>query len=262
MASNALWNFLSKGATAIKKTNEDPAGALFSSVGKIGDKIGLFDNGEQKGKRFGKGLMDSLGPLGAEYNAALKLPRLMSEYAPLSAMAVGPKIAKPAIIHKPEINVKKIGDDSLQIEETRGENLIKYALGRYYLGRGTDPVSYTSAAMSFAPKSGMMPYGAPIGWNAGLSRLNGVKDSVYEMLPKLNPDSFGYTAGARVLNPLYDRMTQRLAKDFGGKPQIEDFSDHGGLKSYTINFPNRPPEGSDPALNELLHKFFRPKGGF
>jgi hypothetical protein len=178
---------------------------------------------------------------------------------PLGVMGMsgGRGFAKPAIIHKPEINVKKLGDQ-LEINETRGENIIKYALGRFYLGKPTD--HYTSAAMSFGPKdSNVFNYGNPIGWNQGLSRLNGVKDSLYTMLPKLNPDSFGFTAGSPVLNPLYDRAAAKLAKDFGGKMETpnDEF-----LRAYTINFPNRPPEGTDPALNELLHKFFRPKGGF
>jgi hypothetical protein len=82
------------------------------------------------------------------------------------------------------------------------------------------------------------------------------------MLPKINPDNFGFTAGSPVLNPLYDRVAAKLAKDFDGKVDTVGGDGWNQLKTYDLRFPNRPPEGSDPALNELLHKFFRPKGGF
>jgi hypothetical protein len=52
---------------AFSKANSEPGAAFFGAVGKIGEKLGLLDEGEQRGERFGNALQDSLGPIGAEF---------------------------------------------------------------------------------------------------------------------------------------------------------------------------------------------------
>jgi hypothetical protein len=213
------------------------------------------------GKAYNEGMtQDEMGRAGVDFartftGAGMAVPKPLG----VMGMSGGRGFAKPAIIQSPKIEVAKLGDDQLIMKDIRGENIIKYLMNRYYMPHHNDRskiTDFSNVAMSFGTRGGM-DYGDPIGWNAGLARLNGVKDSLYTMLPKLNPSSLSYTAGASNLKPLYNRMTDRIAKDFGGRANKDE-----AWGTYDIQFPNRPPEGSDPALNELLHKFFRPKGGF
>jgi hypothetical protein len=51
-------------------TSLDPTewgAAVGASVGRIGEKIGLLDEGESKGERFGRAAVDSIGPAGIEF---------------------------------------------------------------------------------------------------------------------------------------------------------------------------------------------------
>lgn len=60
---------------AITSAANDPGGALFGSIGKIGEKAGLLDEGEKRGERFGRALVQSLGPLGYEFAPISSVPR-------------------------------------------------------------------------------------------------------------------------------------------------------------------------------------------
>jgi hypothetical protein len=67
---------------AYTRANNDPFGSFGGAVGKVGEKLGILDEGEGRGERFGRGFAQSLGPLGVEFAPLANAPRAARAPAP------------------------------------------------------------------------------------------------------------------------------------------------------------------------------------